>query len=297
MRMRALWLLLGLALAGRANAQVVVHNDELLGPDRTEAWAMEYVGAATLMTPFGEPVPLAPGQWSMAADFADIPRLSQEQQQVGLHGVKQEDLNKSPVFGRLRVDVGLPAAFRLTLGWTPPVRINGLRTHDLYAIALGRTVFHRDAFDLSMRVFGQHGSAQGDITCPARIAGVADASINPFGCSHPSNDRIELRHYGADLTTAWSPSSWQWHATVGIARMEPQVQVDAVTGPIRDRSRLVARDVLPYIAIGAGRDFAVRWHATVEYLYVPLSVRRNGMEDAGNEPLRSLRLQLRRTMR
>jgi hypothetical protein len=295
--MRALCLLMSLALAGRANAQAVVHNDERLDSDRPEAWAMEYVGAASLMTPFGQAPALAPGRWNMAADLADIPRLSREQQRVGLHGVKQEDLNKSPVFGRLRVDVGLPWAMQLTLGWTPPVRINGLRTHDLYAAALGRSLVHGDSFDLSMRVFGQHGSARGDITCPARIAGVADVAINPYGCSAPSDDRIELRHYGADLTAAWNLAPLQWHATLGAARMEPEVQVDAVTGPIRDRSRLVARDVVPYVAVGVGRDFAERWRATVEYLYVPLSVRRNGDDGIDNDPLGSLRIQLRRTMR
>jgi hypothetical protein len=294
--MRLSPLLVLLLLSGRAGAQEIVRNDELLASDRTEAWAMDYVGAATLMTPFGDTSTLAPGEWNAAVDLGEIPRLSQERQRVGLHGVKQEDLNKSPVFGRLRMDIGLPAAFRLTLGWTPPVRINGLRTHDLYAVAFGRSLVRRDRFELSARVFGQHGSAEGDITCPARLADVTDPAVNPFGCTAPSDDRIQLRHYGADMTAAWTSSPWHWHASVGVARMEPEVDVDAVTGPVRDRSRLVTRDVVPYFAVGAAHDFSDRWRATIEYMYVPLSVRRDDATDARNEPFRSFRVQLRRSM-
>lgn len=292
--MRSAWLLISLLLAGHAQAQVIVANDELLESDRPEAWAMDYLGAATLMTSFGVTPDLAPGQWSAAADLADIPRLSAEQRRVGLHGVKQEDLNKSPVFGRLRLGVGLPGGFMAELGWTPPVRIRGLQSHDLFALAVGRRLFARDRFDLSARVFGEHGTAEGDITCPARLAGIPDLDINPYGCSAPSHDRIALRHYGVDMTAAWTFAPWHWHLTLGAARMEPTVQVDAVTGSVRDRSRLVARDVLPYLAVGTGRDVRGHWRASVELLYVPLTVRRNG-EAAENDPLASLRVQLRRS--
>jgi hypothetical protein len=296
MGMRPLWLLLSLLLAGSANAQDVVANDELLAPDRTEAWAMDYMGATTLMTPFGGTPGLAPGEWSAAVDLGEIPRLSQDEQRVGLHAVKQEDLNKSPVFGRLRISVGLPAGFVGELGWTPPVEINGLKTRDLFAAALGRRIVATDRFELSARVFGEHGAAEGDITCPARLAGVDDPQLNPYGCSAPSHDRIALRHYGVDMTTAWANAPWHWHATLGVARMEPEVQVDAVTGSVRDRSRLVTRDFLPYLAVGTGRDLATHWRASVELLYVPLAVRRDANGPSENDPLASIRLQLRRSI-
>jgi hypothetical protein len=70
--------------------------------------------------------------------------------------------------------------------------------------------------------------------------------------------------------------------------------VDApLTGSVRDRSRLVARDVLPYVAAGAARDVGERWRLSVEFLYVPLSVQRNAEEGASNDPLTSFRAQLR----
>src|SRR5487761_2483463 len=49
--------LLAAALAlctASARAQTTVRNDEHLASSRSEAWAMNYVGASTLMTAFGE---------------------------------------------------------------------------------------------------------------------------------------------------------------------------------------------------------------------------------------------------
>ena len=61
----------------------------------------------------------------------------------------------------------------------------------------------------------------------------------------------------------------------------------------RDRSRLVARDVLPYVAAGGGRDLGDCWRLSLEVLYVPLSVRRDPEGASSNDPLTSFRAQLR----
>jgi hypothetical protein len=284
----------GLLLARQVSAQVITAADELLASDRPEAWAMNYVGAATLMTAFGATPVLTPGQWTGALDVGSIPRLSDEQQRVGFRGSKQEDLNKAPVFGRVRLAIGLPHGWVAEAGWTPPLSVNGIRTRDLIAVALGRRLVATDSFSLSARIFGQHGDAEGDITCPADVAGVADPEVNPAGCVAPSRDRIALHHYGADMTAAWGTAPWHGHATLGVARMEPTVQVDALLiGSVRDRSRLVARDVLPYVAAGAGRDLGERWRLSFEVLYVPLSVQRDPAQGSVNDPLTSLRAQLR----
>src|SRR5512135_312234 len=94
-------LLLGALLLGSfgARAQTTVRNDESLASDRPEAWAMNYIGASTLMTAFGGTPALAAWNWSVALELGHIPRLGEAQQRVGLHGIKQEDLNKAPVFG------------------------------------------------------------------------------------------------------------------------------------------------------------------------------------------------------
>jgi hypothetical protein len=285
--------LLGLLfLAGAAQAQPVIRDEEILASDRPEAWAMHYVSAATFLTAFGATPALAPGEWDLAGELGHVPRLSEDQQRVGFGGDKAEDLNKSPVFGRVRGRIGLPAGWVAELGWTPPLTIDGTRSRDLFALALGRRLLQRKAWTLSARLFGQHGRASGDITCPSRAVGPFDAETNPFGCVAPSRDRIALNHYGADATVAGT-GEWRWHATAGWVRNEPHVQVDALVFTVRDNSHLVARGVLPYVALGLSRDFAPRWGASAELLHVPLDVRRSTAGGVDDDAFTGLRLQLR----
>jgi len=288
-RWNLLWAWLALA---PASAQPVVHSNEHLDATRPEAWAMNYVGSATFMTSFGATPALSPWQWSVAADLANIPRLSKEQQRVGLHGIKQEDLNKSDVYGRLRISVGLPGEFVATLGWTPPLSYGGVQPLDLFAFSLGRRVFERDAFSVSMQLVGQHGRAQGDITCPATIAGDPDPQNNPFFCRAPSNDHFKLNYYGAEVVAAWSQAPWHVHASLGDLRTEFAVQVDAFTLGVHDRSYLTARGQLPFATFGASYDLDHEWSLSAEVLYVPLKVQRQIDGPIDRDPLTSVRFQL-----
>jgi hypothetical protein len=282
-----------LALSGApAQAQEVIRDEEILASDRPEAWAMHYVSAASFLTAFGATPELAPGAWDLAADLGHVPRLSTEQQRVGFGGEKAEDLNKSPVFGRARGRLGLPGGWVAELGWTPPLTIDGTRTHDLFALAIGRRLLSRERWNLSARAFGQHGSATGDITCPRNVVGPFDAQDNPFGCRAASHDRIALNHYGLDATLAGS-AAWRPHATLGLVRNEPTVQVDALVFTVRDRSHLVGRGVLPYFALGIARPLGAQWEAAAELLHVPLEVRRTADGDVESDAFTSLRLQLR----
>lgn len=274
-------------------AQSIFRQDEILAGDRPEAWAMNYLAATTLMTAFGETSTLAPRQWEIAVELSHVPRLSQAQQRVGFAGSKHEDLNKSPIFGRLRLTFGLPAGWVGELGYTPQVTIDGMRPRDLFAIAIGHRLLDRGRYTLSVRVFGQHGGAQGDITCPTELAGVEDSVRNPYGCQAASSDAVTLNYYGVDFVSGWNAGKWHWHADIGAARTELAVQVDALTFDVRDRSRLVARDLLPFIAIGTGRDLGTRWTARMEVLQVPLTVRRDPGGSLQHDSLTSLRLQLR----
>ena len=254
---------------------------------------MNYVAASTFMTGFGATPALAPWQWSGDAVFAYIPRLSEAQQRIGFNGTKVEDLNKTPVFGRARIMLGLPSGFVAEVGYTPPLQINGTKPRDLVAFAIGRRVVERGRFSLSARLFGQHGRISGDITCPARLAGVSDRQQNPFGCQAPSDDRVALNYYGVELTSAWNAGAWQAHVGLGGVRSELAVQVDALTFDERDRSRLVARGVLPFATVGVTREITPRWDAGIELLYVPLHVRRPPDLVQKSDSLTSVRLQLR----
>jgi hypothetical protein len=280
------------ACAGLACAQPIVRNDENLASTRPEAWAMNYVGASTLFTSFGATPALGAWQWAVAGDLAQIPRLSREQTQVGLGGVKFEDLNKSPVFGRLRVMLGLPEGFVAELGWTPPLTIEGVQPQDFFAASLGRRLFQRDAFSLSMQLFAQHGRAQGDITCPATIAGNPDRQQNPFGCKAPSNDHVYLNNYGVEVIAGVEQGAWHAHASLGEAWTDYAVQVDAFTNA-HDLSYLTARGQTPFATFGLGYDFDRRWSAGAEVLYAPLRVQRMPPDGpTERDPFTGVRLQL-----
>jgi hypothetical protein len=279
-----------LVAAGPGHAQTIIRDVERLAPQRPEAWAMNYVSAPTIATGFGAAPELDRGRWRLDADLGHVPRLDARQQRVGFGGEKAEDLNKSPVFARLRGSLGLGAGWVAELGWTPPLRIDGARTRDLVMLALGRRLLDRGAWSWSARAFGQHGSAEGDITCPAGLAGLFDPDRNPFGCVTASRDRIALDHYGLDSTLALARGTWHWHATLGVVRNEPTVQVDARVFTVRDRSYLIARGVLPYLALGTNRGLGDHWQFGFELLHVPLQVRRPESDRVRDDPFTALRL-------
>jgi hypothetical protein len=279
-----------LAWQACAHAQEVIRNDEVLSSTRPEAWAMGYAAASTFMTAFGETPALAPWQWQAAGELGHIPRLSDAQQRVGFFGTKQEDLNRSPVFGRARVFLGLPAGFVAEAGYTPPVTIGGSSSRHILALAIGRRVWEHDRFTLSLRGFAQRGSAEGDITCPGGLAG-AGVAENPFGCEEASNDRVDLDYYGMDATASWRFDGWRAHLGVGVVRTDLSVQVDALTLGQRDRSLLESRATRRFLAAGASYDIDRCWSVAAEVLHVPLKVQRS--LDAGTEddPFTGLRLQ------
>lgn len=293
MRAKALFVSLLLLASARATAQTVVYNNENLASDRPEAWAMNYFVASSLLTSTGAAPSLESGQWMAGLDVAQVPRLSDSEQRIGFNGVKQEDLNHSPVFGRVRAWVGLPAGWIGEIGYTPPLRIQDTQPRHFFALAIGRRLLERGAFSLSWRIFGQHGDVEGDITCPAHIAGIDDVHINPYGCHAPSQDVASLNYYGTDLTWAWSAQPWQAYVETAAVRAETQVQVDAYTFDAHDRSRLVAHDVLPFLAAGVQRDFGARWTGDAEVLFMPLSVRWSAGAPSQRDDFLDLRFQLR----
>jgi hypothetical protein len=282
-----------LLLAPAAWAQPVVSSSQAVATDSPEAWAMRTFAGTTLMTSFGEVPGIAPWQWSAAVDLGSIPHLSEAQQQVGFGGFKNEDLNKSPVFGRLRLALGLPQAWIAELGYTPPLEIDGSRPRNLFALAVGRRVLESDQFALSLRALGQVGDVTGDITCPARLAGVADPTQNPYGCRAPSNDTFTTNYYGFDATAGWNAGSWSRYASAGIVRTRLSVQVDAQVYDVVDRSRLTSNASLPWFTIGARYAFNEQWSLGVELLHVPLDVRRPPDFGLQSDPLSSVRVQLR----
>jgi hypothetical protein len=297
MKSATLLVLVQAGFAHAALAQSEFRDDEVLGRDRPEAWALRHAAAATYFTSAGATPALAAGEWGLAVDLAQVPHLARRERTVGFDGTKLEDLNKSPAFGRLRGALGLPGGWVVEVGYTPPLEVDGARADDLLALAVGRRLLQRGAFSLSSRLFGQAGGIEGDITCAAELAGNPDSNANPYGCQAPSRDRVRLHYHGFDLTGAWERGPWSWHASAGATRTELAVRVDALTFDVRDRSRLSSREGGGYLALGGARRIGPRWRVAAEVLHVPLSVRRGQAVPPEREPFTGLRLQLGYTRR
>jgi hypothetical protein len=280
-------------LCPAALGQPAVGRDETVAPDSPEGWAMRYFAATALFTSFGEVPELAPWRWNAAVDVGHIPPLDDTQRRVGLGGAKDEDLNRSPLFGRLRVTFGLPAGFVAKAAWTPPVEIDGARPRSVVAAAVGRRVVGGDEATLSVRGIVQAGKVTGDITCPARLAGVRDAESNPFGCRAPSHDTFTARYLGADATFGWGADDWRGYLSAGIARAWLEVQVDAELAASHERPHLTSTGSPRWFTVGAQRRLDPQWSIAVEVLHAPLNVRRppDFVRDA--DPLVGLRVQLR----
>ena len=288
------WFLAALAASLGVSAQDtgprVTRDDQTVGRTTPEAWSMRYLAGTTLLTSHGETPALAPWQGNLAADVGHIPRLDEEQRTVGLGGIKTEDLNKSPVFGRLRGAVGLPGGWVAELAWTPPLEIRGSKARHFFAGSVGRRFIDEGGFSLSARAIGQVGEVRGDITCPGRLAGNPDPVQNPYQCQAPSNDVFTVNYLGADATAAWRRGDWSWHAAAGLVKTRLTAQVDALIFDVNERTKLTSADTLGWIAGGVGYAIDRRWRLGAELLFVPLEVVRPPSGAKERDSLASLRL-------
>ena len=272
----SLQVLLGLVtllLGSAASAQAVLESRQELAFDRPESWAMAYLSAATLFHNIGGRGELAPGAVAWGVELANIPRIDQEDTRVGFNGSKFEDLNKSPVFGRARLWLGLPARFTAELAYTPEISIDGARPDGFYAAAIGRPIYDSDRWQMSGRVFAQSGRVRGDFTCSAETAAAGDdLDRNPFGCRAPSRDEAEFDYTGFELNAGWTAGRWRPFAGWSVTRLRPEVQVNARTFDVIDRARLTTRGTIRSGTAGVSFDgsFDLQW--TLALSYTPLDV-------------------------
>ena len=128
------------------------------------------------------PRPAGPARWRRPSSWSRCRTSTPSSARVGFGGLKEEDLNKTPLFVRPRLTVGLPADFSLTVAYVPPVRAFGVKSN-LLAVALDRPLWRGERWTLGGRLYGQLGTAEGSFTCTAEDAAAGDdPRRNPFGC-------------------------------------------------------------------------------------------------------------------
>ena len=271
----SLALLIALFLAAApAHAQFVLRDYEDLDFDRPEAWAMAWFSAVTFPTTLAAAEPLPPGAVELSLEGGWVPSLSERQRTVGFLGEKPEDLNRSSVFGRPRLAVGLPGSFTLTASYAPPVELDGIEP-SVVSAALTRPLWQGDRAGLVARLFAQRGALRGDLTCPADVAGADDPAINPYGCERPSRDEMSIELYGLELQAGTALARWPRlspYAALAWSRLEAEYQVDARRFGFIDRTLLETDGKLWSATLGLSIDTGTPARLAAELFYTPLDV-------------------------
>ena len=263
---------------------------EYLSFDRPESWALKYFSSVTTFTPLGPPRFRKPGEIELGLEAGWIPYLSESDRTVGFDGTKVEDLNKSPIYGRPRLLVGLPAGLSVEVGWVPPVKINGAEAN-LFDAALERPFFVKSGGSFGWRIYGQFGHAFGDYTCPSDVVGYPPGSSgNPYRCMAASTDAATLNNAGAALTGGVKVGHGVvLHFAGGATYHDLQFQVGAYWNGVADNTLLVTHGWTGWGSAGA--DFAVgkKTSIAVETFYSPLAVKRPPNQDTQNDGLFNIR--------
>ena len=293
--MKYLWLGLGLLWASVAVGQPVFDPVVELDFDDPEAWAMKYFASVSLLTSLGPIEPIESGAVILGFEGLYVPELDQEQRTVGFGGFKEEDLNRSAAWGRLRLGLGLPGDFTLTLGWVPPVELDGVQAN-LVSVSLARPLISRDSWGLGLRIYGQRGEVDGDFTCEEGGDHVfpPGSADNPFGCEAPSDDTVTLDYVGAQWVAHRrfsGPRSPVIYAGIAWSRMDLEFQVRAQTFGFSDQSRLLADGDTWALTVGGSWTLSESLTVGTEAFYSDLDVVRPG-RDRESDPLVNARFML-----
>jgi hypothetical protein len=272
-------------------SQPVISGTEDLDFDRPESWAMKYFASLSLLTSMGVPEALEPGTVQLGFEGGWVPQLSDDQRRVGFNGTKIEDLNKTSFFGRIRATIGLPRKFSITLGYVPPIELNGAKPH-LFSAALGRPILEPNWGRSGVRVFGQFGTIEGDFTCSEEdVAGGDDFELNPFGCEAPSNDKNTVRHLGLELNQAFNLSDprFEPYVAVSVNYLDLEFQVDALYSGIKDETLQLTDGFTIAVSGGLVVSLNERWSIVGEVFYSPLGVVRPPETESQSDGLFNVR--------
>jgi hypothetical protein len=247
---------------------------------------MKYYASLALFTGMGVPEPLGAGAIDLGFEASTVPQLGEDQRRVGFEGTKVEDLNRTHLFGRVRGRIGLSESYSLDLAYVPPIDVGGIKPH-LFAAAVGRPFQVGESVRVGVRGFAQLGTIRGDITCSAdEIAN----GPNPFQCESPSNDSLDQRLVGLELTGGYvTDGPWRPYFGVSFNYLDLRFQVDAAYSGIVDRTLQTTSGGM--ISLTGGLTYAVdaKWRVTGEIFYSPLSVVRPPSTSSTNDGLLNAR--------
>jgi hypothetical protein len=284
--------LLAVLASSSAWSQPVIGSREDLDFDRPEAWAMAWFAAVMFPTALDPGEALDPGAVELSFESGWVPSLSEDQRTVGFTGTKPEDINRTAVFARPRVAIGLPAKLTATLSWAPPVELDGVKPNVL-SLTLGRPLWEGERGRLSARLLATRGSIRGDLSCPADVA--AGREPNPVGCEEPSNDEMNLRLVGVELQAGTTLARWPRlspYAAIARNRLHAEFQVDALRNGLLDRTFKETDGNFWSGTLGLSVDAGSRARLAGELFYTPLDVVGRAGKGEESDPLVNARVLL-----
>ena len=243
--------------------------------DSPEGWGMAYMSAASLNLTDSYIEPLEFGEVVISAEFSTIPKLNSEQQKIGFGGLKYEDLNKSPIFGRGKLKMGFYWDTVFEFALTPSVEIKGAKPKDLYGFALSKEFFENDNLNLGLRIFNLSGYAVADVTCSADVVSQPLYTPgNPSGCIETSKDRIDLGHNGVELIMKPNIRNEKFEPWFSLTstKIDSSVRIDAQLELTREIAFVETKGTLSTFTAGLNYSLSEKWVLNLGTSYTPLDV-------------------------
>ena len=260
----------------QANSSIITQNVDFNSP---EGWGMAYMTAASLNLADSFPEKLSFGEFEVSAEINSIPELNSEQQKIGFGGLKYEDLNKSPVFGKGKIKMGFYYDSILEFSYTPSLEINGAKPKDLYGISLSKELIKNDNFNFGLRVFNLSGHAVADVTCSKQVVSEPLYTPgNPSGCISISKDKIDLGHKGLEMIIMpnnTNPKIKPW-VSLAFSKLDPSVRIDAQLELTREIALVKTNGSIKTLNFGLNYALSDKWVLFLGTSYTPLDVTRPG---------------------
>ena len=241
-----------------------------------EGWGMAFMTTSTQNLGQMPPHSVNIKDISISAELSSIPRLSKEQQKIGFGGFKDEDLNKSPVFGRLRANIGLPWNLDAEISWTPPLQINDSKPDHLWGAALSKPLINNEKISIGLRLFLLRGSVTASVTCSADTIKFAPYTLeNTAGCVGLSGDKLQMDHEGVEVFVSFNNSSAisPW-ISLASSNIDNSVKIDAPLEVGRERATIYSSGSIQTFSFGFNYDISENWRFNASSSYTPLDVQR-----------------------
>ena len=225
-----------------------------------EAQLLAFYEAPLVFSMAGAPTQLAAGEVRVAGEAGNVPSPSAALQRPEFcYQPHSENTKLTPVFGRPRVMLGLPAGFALEASYLPPVTIGGA-TPNLASVAVARPmdfIVGRNDVTLALRAHGTFGRVRGAITCPRSALQTTVPVAACYG-TEPSHDTFYPGMFGSEgaLGVRAGGGRIALYAGGGVTWLRPRFRVgftDA-TGYVDStevEARLVCGSAFGGISVGA----------------------------------------------